>query len=85
MHFSVMVVGEDVEGQLAPFQETNMGPIAPEYMEKVDRTDEVEDLFPVLLADGVTEDGAQQSNVLAHRLGHFAADLGSAHGADRRQ
>ena len=45
MHFSVMVFGDNVERQLAPFQETNMGPIAPEYMEKVDYTDEVHELF----------------------------------------
>ncbi len=45
MHFSVMVFGDNVERQLAPFQETNMGPIAPEYMEKADCTDEVHDLF----------------------------------------
>ena len=45
MHFSVMVFGDDVERQLAPFQETNMGPIAPEYMQKVDYTDEVHELF----------------------------------------
>jgi hypothetical protein len=34
MHFSVMVFGGDVEQQLAPFQETNMGPIAPEFMQR---------------------------------------------------
>jgi hypothetical protein len=39
MHFSVMVFGDNVEQQLAPYQETNMGPIAPEYMEKIDHTD----------------------------------------------
>jgi hypothetical protein len=32
-----------VKRQLAPFQECNMGPIAPEYMEKVDFTDEVQE------------------------------------------
>ena len=40
-----MVFGDDVERQLAPFQETNMGPIAPEYMERIDVTDEVHELF----------------------------------------
>ena len=45
MHFSVMVFGDDVEQQLAPFQETNMGPIAPEYMQKIDYTDDVRELF----------------------------------------
>ena len=57
MHFSVMVFGDDVEQQLAPFQETNMGPIAPEYMQKVDYTDDVRELFEApqqyfLLSDG---------------------------------
>ena len=47
--------------------------------------DEVEDLVPVLLPHGVTEDGAEEPDVLAHRLGGLAADLGAAHGADRRQ
>jgi hypothetical protein len=45
MHFCVMLFGDDVERQLAPFEECNMGPIAPEYMEKVDVTDEVHGLF----------------------------------------
>ena len=45
MHFCVMVFGDNVEQQMAPFQETNMGPIARDYMEKVDRTDEVHELF----------------------------------------
>ncbi len=47
--------------------------------------DEVEDLVPVLLAHGVAEDGAEEPDVLTHRLGGFPADLGAAHGADRRQ
>jgi hypothetical protein len=34
-----------VEQQLAPFQETNMGPIASEYMEKIDWTSEVHELY----------------------------------------
>ncbi len=45
MHFTVMVFGDDVERQLAPFQENNMGPIAPEYLQKIDHTDEVHELF----------------------------------------
>ena len=45
MHFCVMVFGDDVERQLEPFQECNMGPIAPEYMEKVDFTDQVQEQF----------------------------------------
>lgn len=40
MHLTVMVFG-DPESQLAPFQETDMGPIATEYIEEVDVTDDV--------------------------------------------
>jgi hypothetical protein len=45
MHFSVMIFGDEVEQQLAPFQETNMGPIAPAFMQTIDWTDEVHELF----------------------------------------
>lgn len=39
-HFSVMVIGNDVDGQLAPFQEAGAG--APEeYLTFVDKTDEI--------------------------------------------
>jgi hypothetical protein len=30
-----MVVGDNVDQQMAPFEGTNMGPIAPEYMDKM--------------------------------------------------
>jgi hypothetical protein len=57
MHFLVMVFGENVVQQLAPFQQTNMGPIDPEYMTKIDYTDEVRELFQaprkcIRLSDG---------------------------------
>ncbi|MFC1535761.1 hypothetical protein ACFL4H_00175 [Candidatus Neomarinimicrobiota bacterium] len=32
-HFTVLVIGDDVDGQLAPFQENNMGDCPEEYME----------------------------------------------------
>lgn len=32
-HFTVLVVGDDVEGQLAPYQENNMGDCPKEYLE----------------------------------------------------
>lgn len=32
-HFTVLVIGEDVDGQLAPFQENNMGDCPKEYLE----------------------------------------------------
>ena len=47
--------------------------------------DEVEHLFAVLVAHGVAEDGAEEPDVLAHRLGRLTPHLGAAHGADRRQ
>jgi hypothetical protein len=40
-----MVFGDDLEQQPAPFQQTNMGPIAPEFMQKIDHTDEVHELL----------------------------------------
>ena len=40
-HFTVMVIGENVEEQLAPFQENNDGDCPKEYLEFDDRTDEV--------------------------------------------
>ncbi len=45
--------------------------------------DEVEDLFTVLLAHGVAEDGAQHPDVGAHRFGRLAAQPGPMDIADR--
>lgn len=39
-HFTVMVIGENVETQLAPFQENNMGDCPKEFMEFNDMEDE---------------------------------------------
>ncbi len=47
--------------------------------------DEVENLLPALLADGVAEDRAEHADVFAHRFGRFAPDLGAAYRTDRRQ
>lgn len=44
-HFSVLVIGEDVEGQLAPFQENNMGDCPEQYLEFVDKEDEIRHQF----------------------------------------
>ena len=57
MHFLVMVFGENVVQQLAPFQQPNMGPIDPEFMTKIDYTDEVREVFQaprkcIRLSDG---------------------------------
>lgn len=42
-HFTVLVIGENPEDQLAPYQENNMGDCPEEYLEFEDRTDEVKD------------------------------------------
>ncbi|AQS86669.1 hypothetical protein AA101099_2488 [Neoasaia chiangmaiensis NBRC 101099] len=39
-HFNVFMTGEDVEDQLAPFQENNMGDCPPEYLSFCDCHDE---------------------------------------------
>ena len=39
----------EVEQQLAPFQETNMGPIAPAFMQTIDWTDEVHEAATIAL------------------------------------
>lgn len=39
-HFAVLVIGPDVEGQLAPYQENNMGDCPREFMEFEDHEDE---------------------------------------------
>ncbi len=39
-HFSVLVIGPDVEGQLAPYQENNMGDCPKQYLQFNDITDE---------------------------------------------
>lgn len=39
-HYTVLVIGEDVEQQLAPFQENNMGDCPSEFMEFVDFEDD---------------------------------------------
>lgn len=41
-HFTVLVVGDNVEEQLAPYQENNMGDCPREYMEFNDVTEEME-------------------------------------------
>jgi hypothetical protein len=42
-HFTVLVIGKDIESQLAPFQENNMGDCPQEYLEFNDVTDEYRD------------------------------------------
>ncbi len=40
-HFSVLVIGDDVEEQLAPYQENNRDTCPKKYMEFVDKEDEL--------------------------------------------
>lgn len=40
-HFVVLVIGDDVEKQLAPYQENNMGDCPAQFLEFQDRTDDV--------------------------------------------
>ncbi len=46
---------------------------------------ELEHLVAVQLAHGVAEDGAEQPDIGAHRLGRLAAYPGSLHSTDRCQ
>ena len=42
-HFTVMVIGEDPEKQLAPYQENNMGDCPEEYIRFIDETDSLKE------------------------------------------
>jgi hypothetical protein len=44
-HFTVLVIGGDVDEQLAPFQENNMGDCPRQYLEFQDQEDEYRDSF----------------------------------------
>lgn len=49
-HFSVLVIGDDVEKQLAPYQENNMGDCPKEYLKFNDVTDESRSSYEKKLA-----------------------------------
>lgn len=57
-HFAVLVVGDDVEKQLAPFQENNMGNCPREFLEFNDTEDELREEYEtgsaeyVIMPDG---------------------------------
>lgn len=54
-HFTVMVIGDDVDGQLAPYQENNMGDCPKEYLDFIDCTEEVQvkwDMLEVPVTNG---------------------------------
>jgi len=44
-HFTVLIVGEDPDGQLIPFQENNMGDCPEEYMKFHDKEDEMREEY----------------------------------------
>ena len=44
-HFTVLVIGENVEKQLAPYQENNMGDCPQEYLEFHDMEEEYQNQY----------------------------------------
>lgn len=75
-HFSVLVVGEDPDGQLAPFQENNMGDCPEEYLEWYDTYAEERGTYEngnttmVLMPDGT-----ETHEYLAKRCDDYRDDL----------
>lgn len=53
MHFTCLVVGDDPESQLAPFQENNMGDCPEEYLEFDDNTEEWQEEYETGTMDAV--------------------------------
>jgi hypothetical protein len=60
-HFTVLVIGDDIDGQLAPFQENNMGDCPEELLEFFDRTEEVMEDWENQKEDNPTEYGSIES------------------------
>lgn len=58
-HFSVLVIGANIEKQLAPFHEFECTGVNDEFVQNVDRTDDVRSLMtgdePLSLADALAE------------------------------
>jgi len=44
-HFTVLVIGDNIEEQLAPYQENNMGDCPREYMEFMDKVEEYKEEY----------------------------------------
>lgn len=65
-HFTVMVAGDNVEDQLAPFQENNMGDCPQEFLEFNDETELVE--------QGWEEDTVNLLEVDGKRAFNYSAD-----------
>ena len=80
----IACVDVDAVEQSGQFGAVDLGAADPERLDACP-LDEIEDRVAVLLAHRVTEDRAEEADVLAHRLGGLAPDLGAAHRADRRK
>ena len=55
-HFVVVVIGDDVEGQLAPYQENNMGNCPQEYLEFQETDEDFEEDYEEYLRDNEGEE-----------------------------
>ena len=80
MHFSVMIFGDDVERQLAPFQECNIGPIAPEYHGESRCHRRVQEQFQARRRYGRLGDGRYVELGQAHHLWQDGSALRSSRG-----
>jgi hypothetical protein len=74
----------DAVEHLRQFSTVDFGPPDPKRFLS-GAFDEFEDLFTVLLSDGVAEDRAEQPDVLPHGLRGLTPDPGAVDGADGRQ
>jgi len=54
-HFTVMVIGGDPEGQLAPYQENNMGDCPSKHLEFVDETESLKENWEEMSEDEKSE------------------------------
>lgn len=73
-HFNVFVTGDDVEEQLAPFQENNMGTCPPEYLTFHDMHDDCVQQW---------EEGDRDGVPFKKRFATFAAFVDSEFGYER--
>lgn len=67
-HFSVIVVGEDYEKQLAPYHEFECTGIVDEFVQDVDKTDEVKEEAVRYLRQGKNEAEAMEKALSYHGL-----------------
>jgi hypothetical protein len=67
-HFAVIVIGDDVEAALRPFQENNMGDCPPEYLKFHDETDEVRSSWD---AEDEATRAKYAGNIAAYAAEHY--------------